>query len=157
MLGMQVDHHRDGTNAPLFASANFFGEHYGGGELILNYLGYALCGDPGYSVHAAFDILMHGVGRITRLPNKHDAPPQRICMALYSHADVFAGAARYSGMNQTPKVFSDRKLWIPFYAADFNISAVIESLKAEKKRLDKKSKVELKMKDAAAATACDEL
>ncbi|KAH9816568.1 hypothetical protein DFH28DRAFT_1125340 [Melampsora americana] len=32
MFGMQVDYHRDGSNAPLFASANYFGEHYGGGE-----------------------------------------------------------------------------------------------------------------------------
>ncbi|EGG06444.1 uncharacterized protein MELLADRAFT_63427 [Melampsora larici-populina 98AG31] len=146
MLGMQVDHHRDGHNAPLFASANFFGQHYGGGELILNYLGYALCGDPGYSVHAAFDILMHGVTRITRLPNKADLPPQRICMALYSHSDVFAGAARYSGMQQRPMVFSDSALWIPFYPDAFEISKIIASFLAEKKRLDKKYLAEKKQK-----------
>ncbi|KAH9815060.1 hypothetical protein DFH28DRAFT_1126412 [Melampsora americana] len=157
MFGMQVDHHCDGSNTPLFALAIFFREHYGGGELILNYLGYAICGNPGYSVHAAFDILMHGVGRITHLPDKDNSTPQQICMALYSHADVFAGTARYSTMNQTPKVFSDRDLWILFYAADFDLSKVIASFKAEIKRLNKKYKVDERMTDTAAAAASDEL
>ncbi|KAH9817742.1 hypothetical protein DFH28DRAFT_889483, partial [Melampsora americana] len=142
MYGMQVDHHRDGNNAPLFASANFFGKNYGGGELILNYLGYAVHGGPGYLVHAAFDVLMHGVSCITCLPHLPGCPPQRICMAIYSHANVFAGAARYSGMNQSPKVFSDRRLWILFYPADFKLSEVLAIFKSEQKRLHKKYKEE---------------
>ncbi|KAH9811634.1 hypothetical protein DFH28DRAFT_1179180 [Melampsora americana] len=135
MFNMQVDHHRDGHNATLFASANFFGKHYSGGELILNYLGYAICGAPGHSVHGAFDILMHGVSTITPVSNDKDEPMQRICMAIYSHADVFAGAARFSGLKQTPKVFSDRRLWIPFYPAEFCLQSICDIFKAEKKRL----------------------
>ncbi|KAH9820014.1 hypothetical protein DFH28DRAFT_924531 [Melampsora americana] len=116
--------------------------NYGGGQLILNYLGYAVHGGPGYSVHAAFDVLMHGVSSITCLPHLPSCPPQRICMAIYSHANVFSGAARYSGMTQSPKVFSDRRLWIPFYPADFKIAEVLAVFKSEEKRLHKKSRGE---------------
>ncbi|EGG04730.1 uncharacterized protein MELLADRAFT_108188 [Melampsora larici-populina 98AG31] len=151
MFGIQVDHHRDGHNAPLFASANFFGKNYGGGELILNYLGYAVHGGPGHSVHAAFDILMHGVGRITRLPTPDDSPPQRICMAIYSHADVFAGAARFSGMQQEPKVFSDRRLWIPFYPVNFDLEKTCDIFLAEEKRLNNKHRNEVRIYKAAKA------
>lgn len=143
-FGTQVDHHRDGNNATLFASANFFGEHYGGGELILNYLGYAVYGGHGYSVHAALDILVHGVGTITRLPNVSGHPPQRISMAIYSHASIFAGSARFSGMNQTPKIFSDPSIWIPFYPPNFSHSDTCAALKAEEKRLHEKYRNEVR-------------
>ncbi|EGF98557.1 uncharacterized protein MELLADRAFT_69240 [Melampsora larici-populina 98AG31] len=157
MFNMQVDHHRDGHNATLFASANFFGQHYAGGELILNYLGYAVCGAPGYSVHGAFDILMHGVSKITCLPNKNNEPAQRICMAIYSHADVFAGAARFSGMNQSPKVFSDSRLWIPFYPGGFALASCIQSFFDEQKRLYAKYLAERRARwqsGALAASSC---
>ncbi|EGF97247.1 uncharacterized protein MELLADRAFT_70117 [Melampsora larici-populina 98AG31] len=155
MFGMQVDHHRDGNNATLFASANFFGENYGGGELILNYLGYAIHGGPGYSVHGAFDILMHGVGKITRLPTSEGQPLQRICMAVYSHADVFAGAARFSGMQQEPKVFSDPRLWIPFYPAGFSLAQMLQILHYEEKRLHKRYRDEVRAYKAALKAAED--
>ncbi|EGF97528.1 uncharacterized protein MELLADRAFT_114265 [Melampsora larici-populina 98AG31] len=153
MFGMQVDHHRDGNNACLFASANFFGENYGGGELILNYLGYAIHGGPGYSVHGAFDILMHGVGQITRLPTTEGQPLQRICMAIYSHADVFAGAARFAGMQQEPKLFSDRRLWIPFYPAGFSLTQMLQILNNEEKRLHEKYRQEVRAYKAALKAA----
>ncbi|EGG08174.1 uncharacterized protein MELLADRAFT_105123 [Melampsora larici-populina 98AG31] len=153
MYSMQVNHHRDGKNAPLFASAIFFGKNYGGGELMLNYLGYAVHGGPGNSVHAAFDVLMHGVGKITCLPNAEGLPPQRICMAVYSHADVFASAARYSGMQQSPKVFSDRRLWSPFYPDNFTLQQILDILKAEQKRLDGKYHEEVCIYQAAKKAA----
>ncbi|EGG07947.1 uncharacterized protein MELLADRAFT_105451 [Melampsora larici-populina 98AG31] len=108
---------------------------------------------PGYSVHGAFDILMHGVGQITRLPNRGDCPPQRICMAIYSHADVFAGAARFSGMHQNPKVFSDHNLWIPFYPAGFLLSRSLTIFEDEKKRLKEKYRDEVRVYQAAKEAA----
>lgn len=134
-----MDHHRDGHNAHLFSSAFFFGEDYHGGHLILNYLGYALHGGHGYSVHAAFDILVHGVSQIKslHLPNAQQRPPQRISMAIYAHAEVFAGAARYAGYFQEPKCYSDPSLWIPFYPSQFSLSDTCRALKAEQKLLDK--------------------
>ncbi|KAH9823450.1 hypothetical protein DFH28DRAFT_881112 [Melampsora americana] len=154
MYNMQVDHHRDGHNANLFASANFFGQHYGGGHLILNYLGYAVSGAPGYSLHGAFDILMHGVTGITHIPNANAEPPQRICMAIYSHAEVFASAARFSGMQQEPKVFSDGTLWIPFYAKDFSLELALDCLRQEKVRLYEDYRNEVRRYKAAVATKC---
>ncbi|KAH9807756.1 hypothetical protein DFH28DRAFT_912895, partial [Melampsora americana] len=155
MFGMQVDHHRDGNNATLFASANYFGENYDGGALILNYLGYAMHGGPGYSVHGAFDILMHGVSQITRLPTPEGLPLQRICMAVYSHADVFAGAACFSGMQQEPKIFSDPQLWIPFYPAGFSLTQMCQILKHEETRLHEKYRNEVRAYKAALNSAED--
>ena len=95
---------------------------------------------------------MHGVGQITRLPNSNNAPPQRISVAIYSHADIFASAARYSGMNQEPKVFSDPKLWIPFYPLNFSIPAVLDVLAAEERRLYRKFQMEAKAHNTSIVT-----
>lgn len=129
----QVDHHRDAHNAQLFSSAFFFGDDYHGAHLILDYLGYAVYGGHGYSVHAAFDILVHGVSKIKYLPlpEEKQRPPQCISMAIYAHANVFAGAARYSGYFEEPKCYSDPSLWIPFYPSHFSLSETLRALKAK--------------------------
>lgn len=153
LFGTQVDHHCDSRNAHIYASAFGFGDNYEGAQLILSLLGYSVHLGHGYSVHGALDILVHGVGQITRASNADHCVPQRISMAMYSHADVFQGAAQFSGRSQKPPVYSNPALWIPFYPKGFSLCNTLDRLRAEEKRLRGKYREEVRQYQAALHSA----
>lgn len=120
----QVPDHRDGSNSFLFDSVFYLGKNHQGGRLILPQTGYSFCGDHGYSVHGLFRILEHGVSHILPTPNptpNEDKPPLRISLALYSHSDIFEGAAKMSAAQSGSGDFSDEKMWLPFPPANFTV------------------------------------
>lgn len=138
----QVPNHRDGANSLLLDSVFHLGTNYQGGRLILPELGVSLCGDHGYSVHGLFRILEHGVSYILPQPGKEE-PPFRISLALYSHADVFDGAAKLSAAQSGSGAFSDPSMWLPFPPPKFSLSDCRARLAREErswKRKDKESK-----------------
>lgn len=141
-----MDWHRDGRNARIFASTYMSGMNFSGGELILPELGHALCGSPGYSVHAPYDILIHGVGKIRPDPvtAEQHLPPVRALLAMYPQASVYAGAARFSGSLKPDKVFSDPALWLPFYPRGFKVQRALDVFKTEEKRLHDKYRDEVR-------------
>lgn len=141
--GTQVGYHRDGRNARLLASAFFSGGNYSGGDFVLPQTGYALCGAPGYSVHACLDILVHGISKIRTNPIGPQPPPVRISLAMYPQANVFAGAARYSAALKRLDRFSDPDLWLPFYPRGFSLDDVQDNLKTEEKDLYRKYRNEV--------------
>ncbi|EGG07539.1 uncharacterized protein MELLADRAFT_62535 [Melampsora larici-populina 98AG31] len=89
---MQVAPHQDGKNSDLLDSVFIYGKGYTGGRMVFGSLGVSVCGDPGYSTHGRFKFLDHAVSPILALSGS--TPPLRISLALYSHADVYSGAAR---------------------------------------------------------------
>lgn len=130
----QVPHHRDGKNSPLFDSVMSTGENYVGARMIFADLGVSFCGDPGYSVHGPFRVLVHTISHI--IPGSDPSlPPLRMALALYSHADIFAGAARMSAKTQKLGVFSDSELWLPYFPADVSVDKACTALNVEYKRL----------------------
>lgn len=132
----QVDHHRDGHNSTLYDSVMSVGENYVGGRWIFADLGVSLCGDHGYSVHGAFKTLIHGVSHILPGPDL-SKPPLRMAAALYSHSDVFAGAARFSAKEKNLGSFSDSALWLPFFPANVSVGDAQKLLLKEYKDLGK--------------------
>lgn len=141
----QVPGHRDGANSYLLDSVFYVGKHYEGGRLILPQLGVSLCGDHGYSVHAYFRILEHGVSHI--LATSPDNPPLRISLALYSHDDVFAGAAKLSAAKSGAGVFSDPAMWLPFPPSGFTVKDCRARLAKEERDWRKKYEAALKATD----------
>lgn len=133
---MQCDYHRDGKNSNLIDSVFFLGEAYTGARFVLADLGVTLCGDHGYSVHGAFKVLLHSVTHLLPQPN-NTQPPQRISLAIYNHADVFAGIARYSAANDQSKLFSNPSLWLPLSPCDFSVSDSVKNLRDAGKQIDK--------------------
>lgn len=110
------------------------GENFVGARMIFADLGVSFCGDNGYSVHGPFKTLIHGVSRI--LPASPSAgPPLRIALCLYSHADVFAGAARMSAQLSGQGDFSDSSLWLPYFPANISVENARTNLTEEYKRL----------------------
>ncbi|EGG09236.1 uncharacterized protein MELLADRAFT_104448 [Melampsora larici-populina 98AG31] len=103
-----------------------FGQAYKGARFVLSNLGVTLCGDHGYSVHGLFKVLVHSVTHI--LPDtNHTQPPQRISLAIYNHADAFAGIARYSAAKDQTGLFSNPSLWLPLSPGNFSVSDCVKS------------------------------
>ena len=95
---------------------------------VLPHLGYSFCDDSGYSVHGPFKVLVHGVTPI--LPKTSDRVPLRVSLAMYSHADIFAGAARFTCSNFDVPKFSDPTLWLPFFPKGFSAELGFQRLKS---------------------------
>lgn len=116
-----------------------YGRDFQGGRLIFGALGCSVCADHGYSVHGRFKLLEHAVSTILPLPNL-EKPPLRISVALYSHAEVYAGPARVSAARKGISIseFSDSSMWIPFPSKKFSLNDCCEILKEEEKGWRKK-------------------
>lgn len=97
--------------------------------MILGGLGVSLCGQPGYSVHARFKFLHHWVSNI--LPTDPDRLPMRQSLALYSQAKIYDSAARVSGAQKEPAVFSDSSMWLPFPPSNFSVDECKRLLRAQ--------------------------
>lgn len=111
------------------------GKNWTGANFLFPELGISVEMEHGYSIHAPFKELTHGVGHI--LPLSPDGPPpQCIAMALYSHSDVFEGVARHSAASLQGKLYSDPTKWLPYYPGDFSIDEVCNRLAAEEMRLE---------------------
>lgn len=120
---------------------------YRGARIILPELGISLCGDHGYSVHALFRILEHGVSHILPQPGQEE-PPLRISLALYSHADVFDGAAKLSAAKSGSGAFSDPSMWLPFPPPIFSLKDCRARLAREERAWKKKDKESKKPPEA---------
>ncbi|EGG10349.1 uncharacterized protein MELLADRAFT_60536 [Melampsora larici-populina 98AG31] len=131
---MQCDYHQDGKNSNLLDSVFFLGSGYTGARFALPDLGVTLCGDHGYSVHGLFKVLLHSVTHILRQPG-HAQPPQRISLAIYNHADLFAGVARYSAAKDYSGLFSNPLLWLPLSPCNFSVSESVKTLRDAGKQI----------------------
>ncbi|EGG02570.1 uncharacterized protein MELLADRAFT_66273 [Melampsora larici-populina 98AG31] len=132
---LQVAPHRDGKNSNLLDSVFYHGRNYQGGRLIFPVLGVSVCADPGYSVHARFKFLEHGVSSI--LPTDSTSPPLRISLALYSHAQLYASVARVSAARNGLH-FSDTEMWLPFPPPNFSIDVCRKILRKQENSWRKK-------------------
>ncbi|EGG11559.1 uncharacterized protein MELLADRAFT_102585 [Melampsora larici-populina 98AG31] len=140
---MQVGTHRDGKNSNLLDSVFFYGQNYTGGRFLFGSLGVSLCADPGYSIHARFKLLDHGVSHILQGPDIK-LPPLRISLALYAHAETYAGPARVSAARRgiSKAQFSDSLLWLPFPPPNFSITTCRTLLRKEEESWKKKRREE---------------
>lgn len=111
----------------------FYGRNFTGGRFIFTSLGVSVCADPGYSFHARFKLLEHAVGTIRPGPDIH-SPPLRVSLALYSHADVYAGPARVSAARRGSAHFSDQSMWLPFAPTNFQIDTCCKILRKEENK-----------------------
>ncbi|EGG11088.1 uncharacterized protein MELLADRAFT_60066 [Melampsora larici-populina 98AG31] len=133
---MQCNYHRDGKNSNLLDSVFFLGEGYKGARFVLADLGVTLCGDHGYSVHGMFKVLVHSVTHIHPDPDRNQ-PPQRISLAIYNHADAYAGIARYAAAHDQSGLFSKVSLWLPFSPGNFSVSDSVKILRDAGKAIGK--------------------
>ncbi|EGG03249.1 uncharacterized protein MELLADRAFT_65669 [Melampsora larici-populina 98AG31] len=136
---LQVGCHRDGKNSNLLDSVFFYGRNYKGGRLCFGSLGVSLCADPGYSIHARFKLLDHGVSPILQGPDIN-SPPLRISLALYAHADTYSGPARVSAARRNRAEFSDASMWLPFPPNNFSITTCRKILRKEEETWKKKGR-----------------
>lgn len=134
-----MPNHRDGANSFLLDSVFHLGTNFRGGRLILPEVGYSFCGDHGYSVHALFRILEHGVSHILPQAGSEELP-FRISLALYSHADVYDGAAKLSAVKSGSGDFSDPSMWLPFPPPKFSLSDCRARLARDERSWRKKDK-----------------
>lgn len=135
----QVAPHRDGKNSNLLDSVFIYGRNFTGGRFIFSSLGVSVCADPGYSIHGRFNLLEHAVSTILPGPDM-SSPPLRVSLALYSHADVYAGPARVSAARSGTSQFSDQSMWLPFAPTKFSIDTCCKILRNEENKWRKKFK-----------------
>ncbi|EGF97736.1 uncharacterized protein MELLADRAFT_114115 [Melampsora larici-populina 98AG31] len=68
------------------------------------------------------------------------SPPLRISLALYAHAETYAGPARISAARRNRSQFSDPSMWLPFPPPNFSIQTCRKILRKEEESWKKKGR-----------------